>query len=237
MIRRHKGFTLIELMLAMAFVSILLLAIAMTAIQAGRLYNRGLVLSSINQMGRSISDTIRRDFLQSAYNPGYQAITVSEGDFSSGRFCTGKYSYLWNSPEVLDRAAEARTSTNGAIVRLSDNSLVNFIRVVDNTGSLCQTAVDGSYPMQIAADSGVTTLLRGQSNDSDVVLSIHSLSIKPLTNEQTREGLYQISFTIGTSALSEINTTDQTCRPPSDDEQNVDFCAINNFDMIVRTNG
>lgn len=61
--RRH-GFTLIELMLAMAFVSVLLLAIATIAIQAGKLYNRGLTLKSINQSGREIGDILRRDFLQ-----------------------------------------------------------------------------------------------------------------------------------------------------------------------------
>ncbi len=237
MIQRRRGFTLIELVLAMAFVSVLLLAIAMTAIQAGRLYNRGIILSLVNQAGRGISDTIRRDFLQAAYSPGFKVITISEGDFSSGRFCTGEYTYIWNSPEVLDRAEEARSSTNGAIVRMSDNSLVNFVRVSDNTGSLCRALATGGYSMKLPTNAGITTLLRTQSSDTDVVLALHSMQITPLTKEESREGLYRISFVVGTSALAEINTADQTCKPPNDDEQNLDFCAINNFDMIVRTNG
>jgi prepilin-type N-terminal cleavage/methylation domain-containing protein len=59
-----KGFTLIELMLAMSFISVLLLSIAMVGIQAGKMYSRGIVLRDVNQAGRDISDTIRRDFLQ-----------------------------------------------------------------------------------------------------------------------------------------------------------------------------
>ena len=64
MMRRSTGFTIIELTLAMAFISVLLLSIVMTAIQAGRIYNRGAVLRSVNQAGRDVSDTLRRDFLQ-----------------------------------------------------------------------------------------------------------------------------------------------------------------------------
>ena len=33
-------------------------------IQAGKMYSRGIVLRDVNQAGRDISDTVRRDFLQ-----------------------------------------------------------------------------------------------------------------------------------------------------------------------------
>ena len=72
--RRTKGFTIVELSLAMTFVSMLLLAIAMTAIQAGSLYNKGLVLESVNQAGRDIGDMLRRDFMQA------NAVRISKGD-------------------------------------------------------------------------------------------------------------------------------------------------------------
>ena len=64
--RANSGFTLVELMLAMAFVSVLLLSVAMVAVQAGKIYNRGTVMKTVNQSGRTISDVIRRDFLQSS---------------------------------------------------------------------------------------------------------------------------------------------------------------------------
>ena len=104
--RRH-GFTLIELMLAMAFVSVLLLAIATIAIQAGKLYNRGLTLKSINQSGREIGDTLRRDFLQAnagkiSGNANSAVVMVQAGGADrSGRLCLGDYSYVWNVPKVV----------------------------------------------------------------------------------------------------------------------------------------
>lgn len=236
MIRRHKGFTLIELVLAMAFISVLLLAIALTAIQAGRLYNRGLVLSSINQAGRNLSDIIRRDFLQAAYKSDFAVVNIMEGEYSSGRFCTGQYSYVWNSPKVLDRLSDADIATNNAVVRTSDNRPINAVRLIDSTGAWCQQSPTGSYLNVVPIDN-VTTLLRTQSSEGDVVLALHDLRVAPLTPQDTREGLYRINFVIGTSVVSEINTSKRTCKPPNDDEANADFCAINNFEMIVRTNG
>ena len=57
---KQTGFTLIELMLAMTFISVLLLAIAMTIIQIGTIYNRGVTLKEVSQAARSISDELNR---------------------------------------------------------------------------------------------------------------------------------------------------------------------------------
>ena len=100
MMRRSTGFTIIELTLAMAFISVLLLSIVMTAIQAGRIYNRGAVLRSVNQAGRDVSDTLRRDFLQTNATkiktddsaPTSPVLEIRDGgEVVSSRFCHGKY--------------------------------------------------------------------------------------------------------------------------------------------------
>ena len=51
----RRGFTLIELMLAIAFISMLLLAIAAVGIQVGRIYTRGIVLRDVKapKIGRA----------------------------------------------------------------------------------------------------------------------------------------------------------------------------------------
>ena len=105
MIRGYKkGFTLIELMLAMSFISVLLLSIAMVGIQAGKMYSRGIVLRDVNQAGRDISDTIRRDFLQTNAekidSTGLRA--PNNSNWSTGRLCLGSHSYVWNNPKYLD---------------------------------------------------------------------------------------------------------------------------------------
>lgn len=89
-----RGFTLIELMLAMTFVSALLLAIAMTVIQISNVYTRGLTLKEVNQAGRTISTELKRGISQSApfAVPGPKYVVQPWG----GRLCVGQYSYIWN---------------------------------------------------------------------------------------------------------------------------------------------
>lgn len=251
---RREGFTIVELMLAMAFISILLLSIAMTAIQAGRIYNRGAVLRSLNQSARDIGDTMRRDFLQAnrqqimlndnEYDPDAddnQIVTsIAEGNLESGRICLGQVSYLWNSAGTLDKISTVGGEDlvdNPAVVKDANGEPINFVRVSDPDGGLCKrNHEDGDrYLSQLAVNQEVTSLLR-QPTGGDVVLSIYDLQIVPLVS-QGDEGLFRVKYTIGTSKESEINTSDQSCKPPNDNESNFDFCSINNFEMIVRTNG
>ena len=236
---RQKGFTIIELTLSMAFVSVLLLAIVMTSIQAGRIYNKGVVLESVNQASRDIGDSIRRDFMQSdaahvsRTDESESVIILSEGGQpKSGRFCLGGYSYLWNYPSVLE-AALAGESVSGPVVKRGDK-IINFVRVVDDGGSFCASS-DGNYETNIGADRQLMSML-DEKGDQGVVLAIHELGIEPvLANSNSSEALFRVNYTIGTSAQAEING--QQCRPPADGSANDQFCAINQFEMIVRTNG
>ena len=236
---RQKGFTIIELTLSMAFVSVLLLAIVMTSIQAGRIYNKGVVLESVNQASRDIGDSIRRDFMQSdaahvsrTDEPESVIILSEGGQPKSGRFCLGGYSYLWNYPSVLE-AALAGESVSGPVVKRGDK-IINFVRVVDDGGSFCASS-DGNYETNIGADRQLMSML-DEKGDQGVVLAIHELGIEPvLANNNSSEALFRVNYTIGTSAKAEING--QQCRPPADSSANDQFCAINQFEMIVRTNG
>ena len=236
---RQKGFTIIELTLSMAFVSVLLLAIVMTSIQAGRIYNKGVVIESVNQASRDIGDSIRRDFMQSdaahvsrTDEPESVIILSEGGQPKSGRFCLGGYSYLWNYPSVLE-AALAGESVSGPVVKRGDK-IINFVRVVDDGGSFCASS-DGNYETNIGADRQLMSML-DEKGDQGVVLAIHELGIEPvLANNNSSEALFRVNYTIGTSAKAEING--QQCRPPADSSANDQFCAINQFEMIVRTNG
>lgn len=243
MTQKHKtkGFTLIELMLAMSFISMLLLSIAMVAIQAGKIYNRGLTLSSLNQSWRDVSDMLRRDFLQTDQrrvsvdaSGTDRVIMLSHGGSErSGRFCLGQYSYLWNVPAVLD---DISTPTDGPIVRDTSGNPITFVRVVDENGELCAPLPDGSYRTDLPDASRVTHLLKMKDDTSDIVLAIHTLTIRPIALvDNSSDGLFTIDVTIGTSKLSEIDS--QGCLPPSEGESNLEFCAINQFNMVARTNG
>lgn len=239
--RRH-GFTLIELMLAMAFVSVLLLAIATIAIQAGKLYNRGLTLKSINQSGREIGDTLRRDFLQAnagkiSGNANSAVVMVQAGGADrSGRLCLGDYSYVWNVPKVVSGEVKAGA---GIIIEVGgphSGRPINFARVIDPDGMLCQkNQTTGAYISTVATDK-VTHLLK-PAGSNDVVLAVHRMKAARVAGDSGADSLYRLEFVLGTSQLEAVNTANGTCKPPADDSENLDFCAINSFEMIVRTNG
>lgn len=239
---RRYGFTLIELMLAMAFVSVLLLAIATIAIQAGKLYNRGLTLKSINQSGREISDSLRRDFLQAnagkiSGNANSAVVMVQAGGADrSGRLCLGDYSYVWNVPKVVSGEVKSGAGIITEVGGPHSGRPINFARVIDPDGMLCQkNETTGAYMSTVATDK-VTHLLK-PAGSNDVVLAIHQMKAARVVGDSGADSLYRLEFVLGTSQLEAVNTANGTCKPPADNSENLDFCAINSFEMIVRTNG
>ena len=59
-LRRHSGFTLVEVTLAIAFLSILLIAILTVTVAAGKLYIKGDTNKTINHHQTKIETTMRR---------------------------------------------------------------------------------------------------------------------------------------------------------------------------------
>lgn len=232
MIRDAKqGFTLIELMLAMTFISILLLSITMVGIQAGRMYSRGVVLRDVNQAGRDISDMFRRDFLQA--NVGKINITglrvPNNENWTTGRLCLGAHSYVWNNPKYLDDPSLLGANRLFKV----DGNPINLVRVVDADGGLCKRDGSGKYPETV--DMAKSSNLLRSISSGDGSIGIHNVTLEKITSDSSREALYRLTFTLGTSKMSEIRNS--SCKAPDEAESNFEFCAINKFEMIVRTNG
>ncbi len=222
-----RGFTLIELMLAMTFISILMIAIAVSTIEVMHMYSKGLAIKSVNQAGRDLGDSIRRD----AASVGVVKSPIIQPDDAGagglGRLCLGGVSYLWNKPEALQQG-----STTG--VTYSDNTAKKIVlaRVIDAGGNYC-TKTGETYPINVSSQTANEML---PSDNGD--LALHSLTldrVPPLTEVAVpSEALYDIRYTIGTNDAGTINTGDLSCNPPADANQNYNFCSINNFEMIVR---
>lgn len=232
MIRDAKqGFTLIELMLAMTFISILLLSITMVGIQAGRMYSRGVVLRDVNQAGRDISDMFRRDFLQA--NVGKINITglrvPNNENWTTGRLCLGAHSYVWNNPKYLDDPSLLGANRLFKV----DGNPINLVRVVDVDGGLCKRDGSGKYPETV--DMAKSSNLLRSISSGDGSIGMHNVTLEKITSDSSRESLYRLTFTLGTSKMSEIRNS--SCKAPDETDSNFEFCAINKFEMIVRTNG
>lgn len=233
---RDKGFTLIELMLAMGFVSALLLAIAMTVIQIGNIYNTGLTYKNVNQTGgvlaseiqRSISGSAQFDISTNASGEGEHYVNKSWG----GRLCLGQYSYIWNYGDAIQANNPLQLNMYSGATSTTPN--INFIKVrdPDPNSSYC------TAPLSLIQPSGATELLDvGQYN-----LAIHSFSItSDPTNgydSLTGQRLYNISFLLGTNDQAALSAsgdrTKTTCTTPDQLNADPSYCAVNRFDILAR---
>lgn len=221
--RDTGGFTLIELMLAMAFIAMMLIAIAMLVIHIGATYNRGITLRQVNQAGRTVVTDMQRTI---ASGP---AFAISEAALAEGRLCTGQYSYIWNTADKLAGPAADRNVYSG-----SDSSrIIRLVRVPDSNGQYChpdslspRMAIDRQHAVELLDLGDRPLALHGEF----VAMSDETLVYNPLFGQR----LYTIAFTLGTDDISAIDVTDDRCRPPGDSASDLTYCAINEFTFTIR---
>ncbi|HMI09346.1 MAG TPA: prepilin-type N-terminal cleavage/methylation domain-containing protein [Candidatus Saccharimonadales bacterium] len=221
---KKDGFTLIELMLAMSFISLLLLAIAMTTIQVSHIYTKGITLREVNQAGRAVSEELQRSISASSPFEVNSAAPATKYivRLGGGRLCLGRYTYAWNFGSALkgDPGAPAPFS------KYEDGTPVRFAKISDPNASLCTAPISD-------------TVIRANSTDmlvsGDRDLAMHKFTItkgaEDLTIGQT---LYAISMVIGTNDRAELVTGDTSCKPPADGQGNENYCSVNQFDIIAR---
>lgn len=125
----QTGFTLIELMIALAFVAFILIFATTAVVQVMQTYNKGLSIKQINQAGRTTLEDVTR-YLRTA-DPG----AVNTSAMASNRVCFGGVSYVWNLYNTPTASAN----------RYSDGSALTFTRVSDAANAMCSNA-SGSYP-------------------------------------------------------------------------------------------
>lgn len=228
-INKRTGFTLIELMLAMTFISVLLVAIAMTTIQISNIYEKGITLREVNQAGRSVSTDLQQNIASSVpfdvtpksdNSPATQTsrYVVRSG---GGRLCLGNYSYVWNYGSALAGGPGAPAIYN----KYDDNTSVQFAKVQDAGGSLC---------------SDVNTIVvRAKANElltsGDRQLVLHAFTITQTSNDpNTNQALYAITMVIGTNDRQQLTADSTSCKPPSAGVGDENYCSVNEWDVIAR---
>ena len=216
----RKGFTLIELMLAMTFVSALLLAVAMTVIQISHLYTRGLTVKEVNQAGRSMGIELKRGISQSAPFdiPGAKYINQAWG----GRLCVGQYSYVWNYGPTLNNTT---TDKNNSNVYAGGNTKMSFIKVPDSAGAYCST------PDSLIDKTNAVEMLASGDNS----LAVQSFTVaNDSTDPASGEAIYSISYVIGTNDQAALSPDYTSCKAPDQSGSDLNYCSINRFDIVVR---
>lgn len=120
MTSKNRGFTLVELTLALAFISFLLLFMVAAILQVTRLYVKGSAIRQINQTGRQLVDDVSAS-LRTGKKLQFQ------GEYN--RLCVDNTSYIWNSEgEVVNKFIGETTTTT-----------LRFVSVKDDGGKLCDT--------------------------------------------------------------------------------------------------
>lgn len=257
MIRQHKysGFTLVELMIAMTFVTFLLLVIAGFVIQMSNIYSKGLTMMSVNKAGRAVVDDMRRTVgaskpfdLTKAYisqdgpslnNP---AINRQKG----GRFCTGAYTYVWNI------GTEVKTDSSGKIQNQENKyesappssgyTPLRFVRLQDVGGHYCAKNATGAFEKPIISKPDATELFSDNSimvqcfqiNTMQCNSSVNNPPTYLTKYDASGQQLYFISMLISNADKEAIDSSD-SCKKPSDDAAYQNYCAVNEFDFTLRS--
>lgn len=228
---KSQGFTLIELMLAMAFISVLLLAIAMTIIQIGTIYNRGITLKEVNQTARSINDELVRSLSSSeAFTLASKYVTNSAG----GRLCLGQYSYIWNTGRAIQNNDQNLTmiAKPGST---PPEAPIRFVKIPDPSGIYCATDGTGLLARDVRAEDVDETVELLKAGDR--TLTLHQFVITSGANAfdaTTGQQLYSITFTIGTGNVSAMNSTQTACLPPGDPNADFAYCTVQQFSLVTR---
>ena len=242
MLKRFKaGFTLVELSISIAFIAILSNTITMLTTNVIATYQRGLTIKQINTTGMNL---IKMPV--------------------QGAFCTGTYSYLWNSGYYYsgehgvslpglkliykDGDGTQKTLENFRFLKLNDPSRSVCVAMTLSGSSLGIGEANYSAGLtQFSNEIDVTSLgvvsdapveLLDPNNEFD--LAIYGLAVaRPAQDMLTRNVLYSGYFILATVRGGiNVNADGDYCAPPSDyTSTTTDYCAINKFNFALQASG
>lgn len=281
------GFTMVELSLSIAFLSILSITIVLIITNAVSAYHRGLTLNAVNSTGMDLIDDFRSTIQNSsyisvnslcdgAYNDQLDKVRCKDNDAANlitrvrsgevkvngnsiggnvplyGAFCTGRYSYIWNSgyffasdlaTEVVDVAKASLLIEGDDGRRITDFKL---LKAKDRKREICIGSTDYASPdidpefkitnsMEIQDDPPVDLLEAGMN------LAIYDLTAPAPADNGVNDLFYSMSFILGTvQGGINIMVNGEYCATPGGYNaavENFDYCAINKFNFAVQATG
>lgn len=279
--KNKKGFTLVELALALAFVAVLLLTIAYLTIHVTTVYEKGLAMKAVNSVGKELVDDFSRAISASpavtvdslcgkkysgeqydncvndsarkfSYQQRYNKVLVAGVETvvpTNGVFCTGRYSYIWNSAYVLNQTDYPKAATGNFIATFNyKNGTVNdfrLLKVSDFNRTLCIQHLNNSQYVYddspiYGYDSMEPETLEDLIDNSENNLAIYDLTMfSPTVHNLTSSAYYSGTFILATLRGGiDINSTGEFCSDPPDGlATDFAYCAINKFNFAMEANG
>ena len=216
-----NGFTIIEFVLAMAFIGVILVAVCLITIQITNIYQKGLSLRAVNAVGREIMDDITKTVAGSAIVPNINPVPVAGdvtkdaietarakyfvtnniGDLrqASGVFCTGSFDYIWNTADVLNGVAgEAITITTDE----SRTFTPKLARIPDTTRQHCTTTGAGVPDITGVSEDSIVELI----NDDEADLALYDFTVyqmcQNLISQRRKNGSNNTAYLFGHTPTS-----------------------------------
>lgn len=226
--KRSEGFTLIELMLAMTFIAALLLAIAMTIIQIGTIYNKGTVLKEINQSGRSIGDDVKRT---AAAAPTINLTTDYVTSSAGGRLCFGTYSYVWNTAYAIEH-----NDSNVTKYQSAPTNQIHLVKVPDIAKLYCAKTSGGTltYKTIRTADTPQAQELLPAGDHTLGVNQFILPATQTVSDDTTGQSLYTLNYALGSGSTNAMATDQLSCLPPGTPNSDIDYCSVQQFSLVLR---
>ena len=218
MIRRAstQGFTLVELMLALAFVGFVMIFAVITIIQVMSTYNKGLAIKEINQTARAVTEDMSR-IIRGSSSLSVITAPLTDPGGNKARVCFGNVSYVWNF-------------TNASLNKYTDGSRVPFARVDDSGGALC-TPSGGIYPD--VNRSSATELITDR-------VWVHQLTVMSSINGELLDIFLQLSTAddiTSPALLYDLTNPDPVQRVKCSGAKSGEFCAVASFTATVNARG
>lgn len=290
--KTRRGFTLTELSVAIVFISILLLTIAVVTMNMVRNYHKGLTMKSINTVGLDLIGEFRTAISESPVFDA-ESLCKSLGDITSGPgkdciddgaqkfiwqqysdnhftikksgitrnnqkrpihgvFCTGKYSYVWNTGYIISaRHSDAHSMNSFFYENTAVNSLDNGFRLrkySDPGRDFCRRNLTNAEAAKSYSNptNNLATTLSTQTaisneliNDSD--LALYSLTVNsPVVSQNSGRALFSGSFVLGSiTGDIEVNEGENysSCNLEGTSNFDVEYCATNKFNFAIRAMG
>lgn len=279
-ISTKKGFTIIEVSLALVFVSIILITIAWLTIHITSVYEKGLAMKAVNSTAKEVIDDVTRaiatspartveSICSSKYNPSKQAYKDCVSDnarkFSyqqrygniriestnevkqfptNGVFCTGRYSYIWNTAYVLNSDDYTPLMNYKATFNKAGSPDFRLLKVSDYNRELCSQHMNNnhyvyddssSYSLGSTPEVNIELLDNTENN-----LAIYEFTVfAPTIHKVTSSAFYSGTFILATLRGSiDINAAGEFCSDPPDNlDTDFAYCAINKFNFAMRAAG
>lgn len=208
----RRGFTIIELMLAMAFFSSILVLGTSAFVQMLGIYNKGVAVKQMNQVGRTLTDGIIRNA-----NQNVSKITVKYGsgptDTRPRCLVLGNTTYLWSYASDFD----ATPGSN--VYKYSATAPVNFVRY-NSARSLCPNFSDTIVPSEVSAMVGDT-------------VRVYTASMVPVPSQPLLDLRFVLGTYAGPGAASNVQINPITLDPFCNTESIGNFCAFGTYQTTI----